>query len=94
MLLESKVPRELEQLLVEQTSKVTLPESFESGSRKVAVSVGVAVLSRAASAGPTEVGVEGAAFAVLFVIDALLSVAVAAEFAATSRTLGLLPGLV
>src|SRR2546427_2350537 len=43
----SKVPSELEQLLVVQTSKVTLPVSWLSGSLKVAVRVGVAVLRRA-----------------------------------------------
>src|SRR5206468_2968052 len=94
VLLESKVPSELEQLLVEQTSKVTLPVSFESGSRNVALSVGVAVLTRAASAGLTRIGVEGLPFEALLVIDALLSVAVAAAFPAMSRTIGLLPGLV
>ena len=55
-MVESKVPSELEQLLVEQTSKVTLPVSCVSASGKVAVSVGVAVLSRAVSAGPTRPG--------------------------------------
>src|SRR5438067_12543434 len=77
VLVESKVPSELEQLLVEQTSKVTLPVSWLSGSLKVAVSVGVAVFSCAASVGVTSVGAFGAAFDVLFVIDALFSVAVA-----------------
>ena len=95
--MESKVPSELEQLLVVQTSKMTLPVSCESGSAKVAVNVGVAVLSREASAGPTSVGVDGDAFAVLLAIDALLSVAVAAALpvaSAVSRTIGSLPGLV
>src|SRR5438034_11669957 len=64
---ESKVPSELEQLLVEQTSKVTLPVSFASGSPKVAVRVGVEVLRRAPSAGDTSAGVDGATFEVLFV---------------------------
>ena len=94
---ESKVPSELEQLLVEQTSKVTLPVSWVSGSMNVAVSVGVAVLSRAVSAGLTSVGVDGAAFVVLLVIEALASVAVAAGLpvaSAVSRTIGLLPGFV
>ena len=62
VLVESKVPSELEQLLVVQTSKVTLPVSWVSGSLNVAVSVGVAVLSRAVSAGLTSAGVEGATF--------------------------------
>ena len=95
--MESKVPSELEQLLVVQTSKVTLPVSWVSGSPKVAVSVGVVVLSRIASAGPTSVGVDGGAFAVLFVIDAFVSVAVAAALpvaSAVSRTIGSPPGLV
>src|SRR2546428_10109556 len=56
---ESKVPRELEQLLVVQTSKVTLPVSWLSGSLKVAVRVGVAVLRRAASAGGKSAGGSG-----------------------------------
>ena len=51
VLLESKLPSELEQLLVVQTSKVTLPVSCVSGSLKVAVRVGVVVFRRAASAG-------------------------------------------
>ena len=85
VLVESKVPSELEQLLVEQTSKVTLPVSCVSGSLKVAVSVGVAVLSRAVSAGLTSVGVVGAAFVVLFVIEAFVSVAVTAALPVERR---------
>src|SRR5438046_10699108 len=54
-----RVPCRSEQLLVEQTSKVTLPVSWLSGSMKVAVRVGVAVFRRAASAGLTRVGVDG-----------------------------------
>src|SRR5437870_12899523 len=76
VLVESKVPSELEQLLVEQTSKVTLPVSWLSLSRNVAVSVGVAEFKRAASPGLTNVGVPGATFVVLLVIEALVSVAV------------------
>src|SRR3989442_15370084 len=63
----SKVPSELEQLLVMQISEVTLPVSWLSGSLKVAVRVGVAVLRRAASAGGRSAGVEGATFAGLLV---------------------------
>src|SRR2546421_12838244 len=94
---ESKGPSELEQLLVVQTSKVTLPVSCVSASRKVAVRVGVAVLTRAASAGLTRVGVEALRLDVLLVIEALFSVAVAAALpvaSAVSWTIGLLPGLV
>src|SRR5206468_4584800 len=92
---ESKVPSELVQLLVEQTSKVTLPVSTLSGSLKVAVSVGVEVFRRDPSAGETSVGVVGAAFVVLFVTAR--PVADAAAFplgVAASRTFGLLPGAV
>jgi len=46
VVVESKVPSELEQLLVVQTSKVTLPVSCVSASRNFAVSVGVVVLVR------------------------------------------------
>src|SRR5438309_8258655 len=97
VLVESKVPSELEQLLVVQTSKVTLPVSWVSGSLKVAVSVGVAAFTRAASAGLTSVGVDGETFVVELVIEALRSVAVAAALpvaSAVSRTIGSLPGLV
>src|SRR5689334_4722399 len=99
---ESKVPSELVHVLFVQTSKVILPVSFASESLNVAVSVGVVVLSCAALAGVTRVGAFGAAFEVLFVIEALFSVAVAAalpaavpaEFVAVSRTQGVEPGLV
>src|SRR5438128_9621608 len=74
-----KVPCELEQLLVVQTSKVTLPVSWVSASLKVAVSVGVVVFRRAASAGETSAGVEGAAFAVLFATAIPLTVAARSE---------------
>src|SRR2546428_12405005 len=47
------------QVVVVQTSKVTLPVSWLSGSLKVAVRVGVVVFRRAASAGETSAGVEG-----------------------------------
>ena len=94
---ESKVPSELEQLAVEQTSKVTLPVSFVSGSLKVAVSVGVAELRRVPSAGETSAGVLGATFVVLLVIDALSSDPLTDGFPvgdAVSRTFGFEPGAV
>src|SRR5205807_4207847 len=97
VLVESKVPSELEQLLVVQTSKVILRVSCVSGSRNVAVSAGVAVFRAAALAGVTSVGVEGEASVVELVIEALVSVAVAAALpvaSAVSRTMGSLPGLV
>src|SRR6266566_2672682 len=97
VLLESKVPSELEQLLVVHTSNVTFPVSCESESRNVAVSVGVALFRRAVSAGLTSVGVDGGTLVVLFVIDAFSSVAVTAGLpvaSAMSRTIGSLPGLV
>jgi hypothetical protein len=97
VLLESNVPSELEQLLVVQTSNVTFPVSCVSASLKVAVSVGVVVLSCTASAGETRAGVDGEAFDVLFVMDALLSVAVLDAFpvvSAVSRTIGFAPGFV
>src|SRR5438309_6983297 len=97
VLVESKLPSELEQLLVEQTSKVTLPVSCESWSRKVAVNVGVAVFRRAASGGRRQAGVDCDSFADVFVTDLLTSVAVAAALPvarAVSRTIGSLPGLV
>src|SRR5207248_7098148 len=78
VLVESKVPSELEQLLVEQTSKLTLPVSWVSLSRNFVVSVGVMLFRRAPAAGLTGVGVDGETFVVEFVIDALVSVAVAA----------------
>src|SRR2546427_2551054 len=91
----SKVPSELEQLLVEQTSKVTLPVSWLSGSPKVAVSIGVAVLKRVPSAGETSVGVEGETLAVLFVTATPLALAAALPVdVAVSRTIGSLPGFV
>ena len=94
-LVESKVPSELEQLLVEQTSNVTLPMSFVSGSLKVAVSVGVAVFTRVASAGLTRVGVDGLTFAVLLVTLTPLAPAAGLPVAsAVSRTIGSLPGCV
>jgi hypothetical protein len=71
VLVESKVPRELVQAASLQTSKVSLPVSFGSGSLKVAVNVGVCVPTIALSAGETSVGVEGARFVVLFVIEPL-----------------------
>src|SRR3954451_8785736 len=94
VLVESKVPSELEQLLVVHTSKVTLPLSCESGSPKLALRVGVVVLRRAVSEGLTSVGVDGEAFVVLFVIEALPSMSVTDAFPAPSRTIGSLPGLV
>ena len=50
VLVESKVASWVEQSLTAQTWKVTLPKSFGSGSLKVAVSAGVALLSCAAFA--------------------------------------------
>ena len=95
VLVESKVPRELEQLLVEQTSKVTLPVSWLSPSRNVAVSVGVCEPTTLASAGLTSVGEVGVAFAVLLVTPIPLAVAAGLPVArAVSRTIGSLPGLV
>ncbi len=94
---ESKVPMELEQLLVEQISKVSLPVSCVSGSLKVAVSVGVVVLSLPVSAGETSAGVEGEAFVVLLAIEALFSVAVLDALPvvrARSLTIGLEAGFV
>src|SRR5439155_25199224 len=96
VLLESKVPSELEQLLVVHTSNVTLPVSCESESRNVAVSVGVALFRRAVSAGLTRVGRSEERRVGKEVIEALLSVAVAAALPvarAMSRTIGSLPGL-
>src|SRR5262249_13983861 len=65
--LDWKVPSELVHEASLQISKATLPLSLGSGSLNVALSDGVAVLTRAASGGATGVGVVGAAFAVLFV---------------------------
>src|SRR3954453_8399517 len=92
---ESKLPSEVEQLLVEQISKVTFPVSLTSGSPNVAVRVGVAVLRRVPSAGETRAGVVGAISVVLFVMDAFVSVPPPAGLpvgVARSRTFGLLPG--
>ena len=97
MLVESNVPSELEQLLVVQTSKVSLPVSFESGSLNVAVRFGVCVPTVPASAGLTSAGELGPAFAVPFVIEPVASEAVAAAFplgGAVSRIIGSLPGFV
>ena len=58
VLVESKVPSEVEQLLVVQTSNVTFPVSWVSGSVNVAVRVGVTVFRRAVSAGLTRLGAE------------------------------------
>src|SRR2546429_681062 len=92
---ESKGPSELEQLLVEPTSKGTLPVSWLSGSSKVAVSVGVEVLRRVPSAGETSAGVEGATLAVLLVTARPIADAAALPVGvAVSRTFGLLPGAV
>src|SRR5690242_12784118 len=85
----------VEQSLTAQTWNVALPVSFGSGSLNVAVSVGVAVLSRAPFAGLTSAGVEGAASAVLFVTAWPVEVAAALPVAsAVSRTFGLKPGAV
>src|SRR2546427_12066610 len=93
---ELNVLSTLEQLLSEHTSNVIVPVSFASGSTKVAVSVGVNTATLLAFGGSTSVGVEGAALLVLLVIEALVSVAVAAGLpvgVAVSRTIGSLPGL-
>ncbi len=95
VLVESKVPSELEQLLFEQTSKVSLPVSCVSGSVKVAVSVGVVALSLPVSAGETIAGVLGERFAVLLVAARPLAVTAGLPDArAVSRTIGSLPGFV
>ena len=95
VLVESNVPSELVQAASLQTSKVTLPVSFGSGSLKVAVRVGVAELSGAALAGVTSAGVDGARFAVLFVTETPLAVAAAFPVErARSRIIGSLPGFV
>src|ERR1700730_7247073 len=96
VLVESKVASWVAQLLTAQTWNVTLPLSFGSGSLKVPVSVGVAVLRRAVSAGLTTAGVVGARFAVLFATLTPLTLAAALPFgaAAVSRTIGSLPGFV
>src|SRR5207302_10907670 len=97
VLVESNVPRLLEHPLSEQTSKVTLPESFVSGSANVAVNVGVAVSTIAPPAGETSGGGVGAASAVLFGMEPFPSVAVGAALpvrVAASRTIGSLPGFV
>ncbi len=94
---ESKLPRELEQLLVEQSSKVMWPASFGSGSAKVAVRAGVAESTKTPSAGVTSAGVFGAIDAVPFVIEPFASEPVAAALpvgAVVSRTIGSLPGFV
>src|SRR5437588_5345095 len=74
-ILESKVPSELEQLLVEQTSKVTLPVSWLSPSREDAGSAGAAGFSRPPSAWLTRLGVDGLTLVVLLVIEAFASLA-------------------
>ena len=84
VLVELNVPTDAEQLLVEQTSNVTLPVSSVSGSLNVALSVGVAVSVKTASAGATSAGVVGAASGVRFVTAC--AVYVAAWFAARSRS--------
>jgi hypothetical protein len=94
---ESKVPSDVEQLLVEQTSNVIFPVSFGSGSLKVAVSVGVYEPTLFVSPGLTRTGMFGPVFAVLFVMKALASEAVTAALpvgVAVSRTMGSLPGFV
>src|ERR1700716_1702970 len=89
VLVESKVTSWVAQLLTAQTWNGTLPLSFGSGSLNVAVSVGVAVLSRAVSAGVTSVGVEAARSAVLLVTETPPAVAAALPVGeAASRTIG------
>ncbi len=80
-----------------QTWKVTVPVSLSSGSLKVALRSGVAELSCRPSFGLTSVGVLGAWFPVLFVIDTFPIVAVAAGLpvgVAGSRTIEPPPGCV
>ena len=90
-----KVPSELEQLLVEHTSKVTLPVSLGSGSLKVPLSVGVAELTKTPFAGVPREGVVGATFAELFVTATLLTVAAGFPTGITvSRIIGSAPGCV
>src|SRR5205823_609761 len=92
---EVKVPRELEQLLVEQTSNVTWPVSFVSGSPKVALSDGVVVPTNTALAGAESEGVLGGRFAVLFVTATPAVLAAALPVGgAVSRTIGSAPGFV
>jgi hypothetical protein len=67
VLVESNVPIKVAQVAPGQTSNVTLPLSFGSGSLNVAVSAGAAVFTRALPAGETSAGVDGAMFVVLFV---------------------------
>src|SRR3989442_7046365 len=86
-----------EQLLVVQTSKVTLPVSWLSASLKVAVRVGVAVLRWAASAGETSAGVEGAALGAVLVTAEFLTgpdTEALPRVRDESRTIRPLPGLV
>src|SRR5581483_9528916 len=95
VLVESKVASGLAHEAAAQTWKVTLPVSLESGSAKVAVSVGVPELSCAPLAGETSAGVEGAASAVLLVTETPDTVAAAFPAgSAVSRTIGFDPGFV
>src|SRR5437870_4244604 len=94
---ESNVSTTLEQLLVAHSWNVTLPVSCVSGSENVALSVGVCVVTVAASAGPTRAGIVGAWSAVLLVICAFATVPLAAAFpvgVAVSRTTLPVPGCV
>ena len=91
------VPIGVEQLLVVQTWKVIVPVSLGSGSLKVALRVGVAVLSRVAAEGETSAGAVGAMLSVLLVIEPLASESSAASLPAgvvRSVTTGPLLGLV
>ena len=96
VLVESKVWMTLVQSETSQTWKVTLPVSCVSGSLKVAVSAGVAVFRRAASAGETRAGVVGVVFVVLFVMFELSDPFAAAlpGVSAASRTIAPAPGCV
>ena len=77
-----------------QTSKVSIPVSFASGSLNVAARAGVVVLTRSPSLGVTSAGVLGERFAALFVTLMPLAVAAGLPLAsAVSRTIGSLPGL-
>ena len=88
-----KVPSELEQLLVEHTSNVTLPSSAGSGSLNVALRVGVVELTKTPSAGASRGGVVGARSAVLFVTARPAAVRAGLPVGVTvSRIMGSLPG--
>src|SRR5581483_255747 len=85
------------QVALLQIWNVSVPVSLSSGSLNVAVSEGVAVFTRAASAGVTSVGVFGVWLPVLFVIETFPIDPVAAALpvgSAVSRTTAPAPGCV